>query len=102
MADFLSAMVVIDLILRMIGLVIYIVVMVAVIVKVAKEARKGKEIRRKLGADGPEENGWGFCPGCGRLIAAEDVTDLSDAPAEIKRQIIENHEKLTAAEAGNG
>ena len=22
-------------------------------------------------ADGPEENGWGFCPGCGRLIVPE-------------------------------
>lgn len=23
-------------------------------------------------ADGPEENGWTFCPGCGRLIVREE------------------------------
>lgn len=22
-------------------------------------------------ADGPEENGWSFCPGCGRMIVQE-------------------------------
>lgn len=24
-------------------------------------------------ADGPEENGWGFCPKCGRLIVPEEA-----------------------------
>jgi len=24
-------------------------------------------------ADGPEENGWGFCPKCGRLIVREEA-----------------------------
>lgn len=24
-------------------------------------------------ADGPAENGWGFCPGCGRVIVLEVV-----------------------------
>lgn len=24
-------------------------------------------------ADGPEENGWGFCPACGRAIVMEEA-----------------------------